>query len=72
MSEQTPHVRDLRDQEGPMEIVECPVADCVVPAEVVVSWVDESGGRAVEHRMTRCITGHLVTPAASEEIGDGR
>ena len=75
MSERTPEVGDRPlpgDEECPMQIVECPVDGCRVPAEVVASWVVESGGQAVERRMTRCVTGHLVTPVESSPTGSDR
>ncbi len=75
MSERTPEVGDPPlpgDEEYPMQIVECPVEVCRVPAEVVASWVVASGGQAVERRMTRCVTGHLVTPVERRPAGSDR
>jgi hypothetical protein len=47
-----------------LEIFACPDPRCPAPAELMERWVFRSTHGPVEHVKTRCLSGHVYTPAA--------
>jgi hypothetical protein len=47
-----------------LELIPCPEPTCDAIAEITSRWVLASTDGLVEHLQTRCLDGHVFTPAA--------
>jgi hypothetical protein len=46
-----------------MDIITCPEVGCSAAAEIIDRWEFPSTAGRVEHIKTRCLLGHILTPA---------